>query len=614
MSQAYQLLAGQYELRALVGSGGMAKVYLGWDLKYDRLVAVKIMHARHLNNEEFVQRFKAEANMIAQLAHVNIVTMYDAGQDGMKPYIVMEYVQGVTLLKLMTKEKSRWIKDSRDAVGIVLKILAALEHAHKNHIAHLDIKPQNILVSEDLKKVKVTDFGISRMINTAADSTTEEGNVLGSAYYFSPEQASGKPVDGRSDLYSVGIVLYELVTGRKPFEGESAREVALKHVHETPPMPSDINPAVSKGLEEVILKALRKDPEKRYQTAQEFASDLKMARRYPEGGFISDKKKHSTRREEDQPEGKRTWITIVFAAVVAALLMIGAMYGWGLYQRMQLRVQVPDLIMVDVDDALAQLEAQGLLANISSQYHDQVISGVVFNQSPGEGMLLYPGQEVTLYVSRGKEAIAVPNVSGIGLVRSDAEEILMNAGLTSGGIVLEISEEKIGTVIRQQPAAGEKVQPFTEVVLYVSGECASVPKLDGLTVELARSTLAASGFMLSNVYERLSEEEPGLVIAQSIPEGQQALIGAGIDITISQVIPDSYYAETIVTVQVAKDGYEIICMLTDGSGSTREVYRDDADAGTQSVHLNMDSYMQGVHTLSVYVRDELVFEQEIEFK
>ncbi len=615
MSQTSQLLSGQYELRELIGSGGMAKVYLGWDLKYDRLVAIKIMHAQHLKNEDFVQRFKAEASMISQLSHPNIVNMYDTGQEGAKPYIVMEYVRGTTLRQIMEREKNRFRRDFKCTVDVILKILAALHHAHRNNIAHLDIKPQNILASEDLKKVKVADFGISRMINTTTSSMTDEGHVMGSAYYFSPEQAAGKKVDGRSDLYSVGVVLYEMVTGQKPFDGESAREVALKHMEEAPVPPSEINPAVSRGLEEVILKALRKDASKRYQSAQEFAWDLKLARRYPEGGFLSDRKRHAVNRHKEKiHDTQKTWITVAFTAILIALLSLGAVYGWQLYERMQMRVHVPDLRMSDIDEALARLEAQGLSGKIESQYHDEVISGIVFGQSPNEGMLAYPGEEITLYVSMGKESIEVPAVSGIGLNRSDAEKILSDAGLVSGGIVLEISEEKVGTVIRQEPKAGEKVQPFTEVVLYVSGESAVVPKLDNLTVELARSTLAASGFVLGDVHEKLSEIEPGLVIAQSVAAGERALVGESVDITISQVIPESYYAEVNVTVRVEKSGDEILCMLTDASGNTREVYRDTANTGEQTIKLKLDSYVQGVHTLSIYMQDELIDEQSVVFE
>jgi len=243
-----------------------------------------------------------------------------------------------------------------------------------------------------------------------------------------------------------------------------------------------------------------------------------------------------------------------------------------------------------------------------------VIAGMVFEQTPGEGMLLYPGESVYLTVSKGKEAVQVPQVAWLGLNRSDAESILTNAGLIPGEIVLVISEEKAGTVVGQEPAAGEMVQPFTEIVLFVSGETALIPRLDGLTVELARSTLAASGFQLGSIYERLDEAVPGTVIGQSIAEGQLALVGDAVDITISQVIPESYYAEASVTVTIEDDGDEVLCMLTDAAGVSREVYRDKADSGNQTINLKMDSYEPGEQILSVYVKDELVVEKTVVFE
>jgi beta-lactam-binding protein with PASTA domain len=238
----------------------------------------------------------------------------------------------------------------------------------------------------------------------------------------------------------------------------------------------------------------------------------------------------------------------------------------------------------------------------------------VFEQSPSEGMLMYPGETVTLMVSKGKAAVEVPNVSGIGLSRSDAEIILTDAGLTSGGIVLKISDAKIGTVVGQEPAAGDMAQPFSEVVLYVSGECGTVPPLAGLTVEEARSALAASGFLLGEVRERFDETEPGLVVAQSLGEGTKALIGESVDVIISQIMPQSYYAETSITVEVDSDDAEILCILMDEEGGMREVYRERSETGVQTINLSLDSYVQGEQMLCVYVWDELVAEQKIVFE
>jgi len=600
-------LSGRYELEEIIGTGGMSVVYRAWDLKYDREVAVKVLRTELNEDEAFIRRFNAEAQAAAKMSHPNIVAMYDVGMDEGMRYIVMEYVRGVTLKDLI-RQKGK-IKPQK-AVQIAQRILAAIDHAHKNEIVHRDIKPQNILMDRD-GNVKVADFGIARAVNSAT-STRTGGNVMGSVHYFSPEQANGLVADEKSDLYSVGVVLYEMLTGTVPFDGETAVAIALKHINEEPQSPSSLNDEISKGMEEVILKALEKEPGRRYQTAQEFITDLKRALKMPMGGFIRKSAAEARKRSRKAMSGKM-YLKLAIVALIAAVMGAGTVSGWRLYNYMQTRVHVPNVLQADQEDAVAQLEALGLIAQVAETHHDEVIAGIVFDQSPAEGMLLYPGDTVVLNVSKGKEAITVPQVAGLGLARSEAEAILMDAGLIPGGIMLEISNEKVGTVVRQEPAAGESAQPFSEVVLYVSGETAKVPLLDGLTVELARSTLAASGFQLGEVQERLSEAEPGTVIGQLVEAGQTALVGDNIGIVISQVIPETYYAETSIVVTVEADNDEILCMLTDPMGETREVYRDKSAAGNQTINLNLDSYFQDEHVLSVYVKDELVVEKTIVF-
>ncbi len=600
-------LSGRYELEEIIGTGGMSVVYRAWDLKYDREVAVKVLRTELNEDEDFIRRFNGEAQAASKMSHPNIVAMYDVGQDEGTRYIVMEYVRGYTLKDLIRQQGK--IKPAK-AVQIALKILAAIEHAHKNEIVHRDIKPQNILMDRE-GNVKVTDFGIARAVNQASGTKTG-GNVMGSVHYFSPEQANGKVVDEKSDLYSVGVVVYEMLTGQVPFDGETGVSIALMHINDAPQPPSERNPEISIGMEEVILKALEKDKDKRYQSAAEFATDLRRALKMPMGGFIR-KSAAEVRKGTKKKLSGRMYLKLAIVALIAAIMGAGAISGWRLFEYMKTRIHVPNVVLADVEDAAAQLEALGLISQITEEYHDEIIAGIVYEQSPAEGMLLYPGDTVTLSVSKGKEAVQVPQVAGLGLVRSDAEALITDAGLAAGGIVLEISAEKVGTVVRQEPAAGEMVQPFTEVVLYVSGESATMPPLNGLTVELARSTLAASGFLLGEVQEKLDEAEPGTVIGQSVEAGQPALVGEAVNIVISQVIPESYYAETSVTVTVENEGDEILCMLTDTMGDTREVYREKSVAGNQTITLNLDSYYEGEQVLSVYIQEELVVEKTIVF-
>ena len=306
-------LSGRYELEEIIGTGGMSVVYRAWDLKYDREVAVKVLRSELMSDEDFIRRFNHEAQAASQMSHPNIVDLFDVGQDGETRYLVMEYVKGVTLKELI-RQYGR-IRQQR-AVQITLSILSAIGHAHENHIVHRDIKPQNILMDDDAG-VKVGDFGIAR-VTSSTSSTSFGAQMMGSVHYFSPEQASGGVADEKSDLYSVGVVLYEMVTGRVPFDGETPVAVALKHIHEEPRDPSLVNPDVSRGLSEVILKAMSKKPEDRYQTAQEMAVDLRRALKMPMGGFIR------RQAEESKPPRltRKRALSIVLAGVCAAAVVM----------------------------------------------------------------------------------------------------------------------------------------------------------------------------------------------------------------------------------------------------------------------------------------------------
>lgn len=601
-------LSGRYELEEIVGMGGMSIVYRAWDLKYDREVAVKVLRPEFVTDEDFIRRFNCEAQAASQMSHPNIVNMYDVGQDGDTRYIVMEYVRGVTLKELIRQQGK--IRPQR-AVQITLRILAAIDHAHKNNIVHRDIKPQNILMDREIN-VKVADFGIAREVNSSSGTLAGNGSIMGSVHYFSPEQANGLPADEKSDLYSVGVVLYEMVTGQVPFNGEAGIAVALKHINEKPLDPSVLNDEVSRGLSEVILKALEKDSSQRYQNAIEFATDLKRALKMPSGGFV---RKYVDSRGATAKTNVRPLFKSLFILLLAMIATAAAFSGWKLYERLSTRVRIPNVLLAVSEDAIAQLETLGLKCVVAEAYSNEIAAGVVFEQSTPEGLFAYPGDEIQITVSKGKEFIKVPAVAGLGLTRSEAVSILEEIGLMSGEVVLEISDEKIGTVIRQEPLAGEKVSPFTEIVLYVSGERAVVPDLEGLTVELARSTLAASGFLLDDdIQEKLDEAEPGMVIGQTVPPGEMALLGEKIGVVISQIMPETYYAQTVITVTVPNEGDEVLCILVGSDGEPREVYCDHAEAGNQTIALNLDSYEEGEQVLSVYVNEELVIEKTILFE
>lgn len=596
-------LSGRYELEEIIGTGGMSVVYRAWDLKYDREVAVKVLRSELMSDEEFIRRFNHEAQAVSQMSHPNIVDLFDVGQDGETRYLVMEYVKGVTLKELIRQYGS--IRPQR-AVQIALSILSALAHAHENHIVHRDIKPQNILMGAD-SAIKVGDFGIARL--TSSGSTTRCGmQMMGSVHYFSPEQASGGLADEKSDLYSVGVVLYEMVTGRVPFDGETPVAVALKHINETPRDPSLENPEVSRGLSEVILKALSKKPEDRYQSAGEMAVDLRRALKIPSGGFI--------RRQAEAPrsDGKRRkrvlaiLLATVCTAAVAAVTVTGIRY----YDKLKTRVRVPVLEQSAVEDATAQLEALGLKYQLIQIYSEEAVAGTVVVQQPASGMLVFPGAQVELTVSMGKAAAEVPML--VGMLTSEATQAIEGESLAQGRIVLVISEEKPGTVIGQEPEAGARVAPFTEVTLYVSGESAPAPEMLGRSRQEAESTLEACGMRPGMIEWAFDEAAAGTVIGQSVLANQRTLLGGAIDLRLSQGRASGPVCRESVQLTVESPEGELIALLDEGEENSREVYHEWIVQGEHELTLEMQDKAAGEHRLSVYLDGQQVEDKTVVFE
>lgn len=607
-----RIISGRYSLKEIIGTGGMSVVYRAWDLKYDREVAVKVLRPELTADEDFIRRFNHEAQAASQMSHPNIVNMYDVGQDAEVRYIVMEYVKGQTLKELI--RQSGKIKPQR-AVQITLRILAAVDHAHRNHIVHRDIKPQNILVDSE-GNVKVADFGIARATNSST-MTLSDGSVLGSVHYFSPEQANGLVADEKSDLYSVGVVLYEMVTGQVPFDGESPVAVALKHLRERPKSTRQLEPEISRGLDEVILKALDKDAARRYQTAAEMAQDLKRAIRMPGGGFV-----HYPPSAEDLKEQQEQWerrrlkrqkAARLFALGFGVVLLVAAfLFGKNLMGGMMAKVHVPNVVLMDQQPAEDAIRQQGLDPSVSERYHDEVPRGVVVDQQPIGGTLVKPGERVRLTVSLGKEKVMMPNV--LNRTRSEAVRVLEDEGLALGEVVLEVSDREPGIVIGQQPAANEWVSPGTEVELHVAGESAPVPQLEELKLEEAKNLIANLGFQLGEVSEQLSDGEAGVVLDQSIDAGVIALLGTPISLTVSQALPETYRTQVNIKVTVPEDGTQVRIMLQELSGTEREVYSDTLDKGAQKIQLDLDSTQEGLMNLLVYVGNEVVSVEQAEFK
>ena len=401
-----RVISGRYVVEAVVGTGGMAVVYRAYDKIKKQTVAIKVLRPEYEQDEEFVRRFSREAEAASKVSHENIVNMLDVGTDGELRYIVMEYVDGQTL-KNMIREQGRIHPDQ--ALRMTIRILAAVDHAHRNGIVHRDIKPQNILVDRQ-GRVKVADFGIARLKASQTTHLDSEGgaSALGSVHYFSPEQARGELADEKSDLYSVGVVMYEMLTGQVPFDGETSVSVALKHVSEEPKSMRLYQGGISKALDEVVMRALCKDSAKRYQTAAEMAADLRKTITHPRGGFVKyppDSEELERQREQRRKKRQRDRRRLMrLGLIVGSLLVlsVAVIAGW-YFIGVRGRVTVPDVTGQTQAAALEILESAGLPAGIESAYSEDVEAGLVLSQSRMPGERVKTGSLVSLVVSAGTQ-------------------------------------------------------------------------------------------------------------------------------------------------------------------------------------------------------------------
>lgn len=606
-----RVLSGRYALREIVGTGGMSIVYKAYDTKQRREVAVKVLRPEFSDDAEFVRRFTDEAHAVLQMHHANIVDIYGLGQDGDTRYIVMEFVKGVTLKELIRQEGP--IRPRR-AVQMAVRILAAVDHAHKNHIVHRDIKPQNIMVNADYQ-VKVTDFGIARRANAPENVQTqpvEKKNVLGSVHYFSPEQASGQIADEKSDLYSVGVVLFEMLTGKVPFDGDSPEDVAIKHVREIPVAPSSLQPDVSAALDQVIARALAKDSARRYQTAAEMAADLKRALRTPEGGFIHIKEPEKPQNEQAQGKtGKRlarAGITACCVFAVAALALLGRVF----WRARSAAIEVPQVVLMDIEEAAVLLEEMGVPYTIEETPEGDTPVGVIVDQYPAQGGRLWGKGRLLLYVSTGEHSSYVPTLTGMSV--KEALSRLDEYGLREGSIEYVIAEGKAGTIISQSPNAGAYVSENSPVNLIVCGESAQVPDCCGLTLENAQILLELNGFETGKIVETVSDASPDSVLSQGMQPGEMALRGTRIDLTIARL--DSATAAVCrmeISFFVPSASTEVRMTLEDEDG-LRTVYREQLGEGEHTAELSLLSRTQGAHTLCVYIDGEKTLEKAMLFR
>jgi beta-lactam-binding protein with PASTA domain/tRNA A-37 threonylcarbamoyl transferase component Bud32 len=536
------VLKGRYRVLEKIGTGGMAEVYLAYDTVLDRKVAVKVMHPKYAADESFVTRFRREAQAAANLNHPNIVSVYDWGEEGGTYFIVMEHIVGDTLKALI---KKRGALDITTAVDIAKQIARALAFAHKNGVVHRDIKPHNIIITHD-GLAKVTDFGIAR---DKSSSLTDTGTVMGSVHYISPEQAQGLPATELSDIYSLGVMLYEMVTGNVPFEGDSAVSIALKHANEQPAPPSALNPRVSPELEAIILKAMAKDPFERYQTADEMLADL---RRYEAGSSVEaaggtfDKTVVLAPSEIKVPK-RRFSLTAILATIAILILAGGAFAGIWIYQaRLAASMtEVPKLVDLKVDVAQRLCEERGLTLKIDRyEFSELYAKDKIISQKPEDGLRVKKGTVIHVVVSKGEKPVEVPTL--IGKSELQAGQLLGQLGLRIGSIDYAFSDTiPADTIMSQDPTPGVQVAKGTAVNIVISRgvEVVTIPDCEGLSLDQAKSLLAKAKLKYTVSEEYSSTIEKGKVIRQSPSPGDTAKKGESVLLVVSKgpsvvTIPD----------------------------------------------------------------------------
>lgn len=568
---AETVVDGRYRVLHRVGSGGMADVYCAQDLQLGRKVALKVLYQRFADDGEFVERFRREASSAAGLQHQHVVSIYDRGEYDGTYYIAMEYLDGRSL-KTIVREEAPLHPDR--AIDFAIQILRAARFAHRRGIIHRDFKPQNVIV-DDEGRAKVTDFGIAR---AGASDMTQTGSIMGTAQYLSPEQAQGEPVSAASDLYSIGIVLYEMLTGRVPFEGESAVTIALKQVNERATPPSAYNPAVGPELESVVMRALEKHPALRFQDADEFIAALQAA-----GGDAptamtaaapppvlpvapptaiepaSDAFYPSEPLPPREPrDGGRWWWW-----VLALLLVVGAIVAGFLLFGGGKKVEVPLVVGTDQARAETVLHQRGFSTDITPRTSDTKPKGEVIGQDPAGNTKAKKGSTVNLTVSDGPSQVAVPQV--VGLTEKSAIGRLENAGLKSESTLEASTSVAKGRVISATPNQGEKADKGSTVQLTVSSgpDQVDVPDVTTQSYDEAKSELEAAGFKVTRKDQEVADEDAGTVLSQNPKGGGQAPEGSAIQLTVAKAPTEVDVPETKGEPQadavraLSKAGFEI---------------------------------------------------------
>lgn len=583
----------RYRLEKRIGAGGMADVYMAKDLLLDRVVAVKILHSNFCEDNDFIVRFRHEAQSAGKLMHPNIVGIYDVGNDQGIHYIVMEFVEGITLKQYIQTHPAIPIDT---AVRIAIEIASALEAAHANGIVHCDIKPHNILLTET-GKVKVTDFGIARAINSA--TVIDKRAVLGSVHYLSPEQAAGDKITEKADIYSLGVVLYEMLTHHLPFEGETAVSIALQHMRGEVPRPAKINPAISPMLEECVLTALQKDPEKRYPSISDFVAELKLAQGFTTSIYkpahhdfstmakpLAAKKNRQLQADKENkfnrfitefPQ-KYIWLAMI---VLFLICFVWAFFSFGNFWSAE-NINLPSVVGKPVEVAQKTLKDVNLKVSIDEIASDNIPAGQVISQTPAPGSSVKAQRIIHLTVSKGGAAILIPNLKGLSLkqVKERLDKLELTLGAIENG---NDTSQPSDVVISQSPQVSTKVNKGTQVNIVVNvKQEITVPKLTGMSLNDAEKALNAAHMTLGKVsfLDGSTADDGEAVVISQDPAGGISTTETTVDLTLGKKEKSRKKSGTVsISIPKSGDTRHVIIYVIDDNGKSA-VFDKQVKAGT----------------------------------
>ena len=546
-------LDGRYEIKEIIGVGGMAVVYKAYDAIDDRMVAVKILKEELLQNQEFRRRFKNESKAIAVLSHPNIVKVYDVSLGDRIQYIVMEHIDGITLKEYI---KSQGVIRWKDALHFAEQVLKALQHAHDKGIVHRDIKPQNMMLLPD-GTIKVTDFGIARFSRSEHRTMTDK--AIGSVHYISPEQARGEVTDEKTDLYSVGVLLYEMLTGRLPFDAENAVSVAIMQLQNEPAKPRTINPEIPEGLEEIILRAMQKDRSRRYQSAAEMLKDMERFKQNPSiqfeykyfvdntpTRFVSTGNDPVYDPDEGEEEEKKSPLmailigvtaAIVVAVAVIGLVLAGKLFGFGPFASSSSSENCPDLIGKMYNEVITDEQYKDFsIISGGTEYSTEFSAGQIMHQTPEAGRILRGNREIVVKVSMGAKAQTLEDYTNYNVTTVTGN--LDALGIQYKTVEAFSDDVPSGFVVTTIPGAGSSITPETVVEIYVSKgvptKLVKISEYVGMTEEVAKRQIESDGLTVGRITKEESRDYPaGYVIRQGLTAYSEAPSGTTVDLVIS---------------------------------------------------------------------------------